>query len=236
MNTITYSLTPVNDEITGGEKVYRANVRTNGTRGPEEIAAAIAEKTKQDKSLAMYFLNALDEQLAKEIAAGYRVNLGQLSTGFAVKGAFRSADDRWDPARHLLVPTIRALDPLRSALAAVKPENITVGLSCSVYSLIDNVTKETNAITGSNVVHIQGVNIGIDPDNADEYVALFGADGALKATATVDESDAQTISCSFASAPEPGVYTLVVSARNGNRVSLAPAIGRLRNIVIKAAQ
>ena len=47
--------------------------------------------------------------------------------------------------------------------------------------------------------------------------------------------DAQTITCSFPTPPEPGVYTLEVACRNGNRVSLAPAVARLKNVVVKAA-
>ena len=234
--TITYSLTPVSSEFTGGAKVYRANVQTNGTVDSEELASAIAEKTKQDKSLATYFLDSLDATLSEKILAGYRVNLGQLATGFAIKGSFTSEDDRWDSERHTLIPTIRTLDPLRSALADVKPTNITVGLVCSVKSLMDYVTKEDNCITGSNIIHIQGKNLGINTENADEGVTLTDDDGVVKATATVTESDAQMITCRFATPPSPGVYTLVVSARNGNRETLAPAVSKLKNVTVKAAE
>lgn len=234
MSTITFSLTKVPEAITG-EEVYRANVQTNGTVTADQLAAAIAEKTKQAKSLAAYFITALNEELAKQILAGYRVNLGQLSTGFTIKGAFASEDERWDPKRHTLVPTIRTLDPLKSALAAVKPNNIVVGLVCSVYSLMDNVTKRLNCICGSNVVHIQGLNLGIDADNPDEGVSLVDENGVVKATATVTRSDAQSVDCSFPTPPEPGVYTLVVACRNGNRTSLAPAVGELKNVTVVPA-
>ncbi len=167
---ITYSLTPVSPEFTGGKTVFRANVKTNGTISADELAERLATKTKQDKSLAKYFLPAIDEELAAQILAGNRVNLGQLSTGFAIKGSFNSEDDRFDPERHTLVATIRTLDPLRSALSEVELDNIAVSLSCTVRSLMDAVTKETNVITGTNEQHIQGVNLGINVDNADEGV------------------------------------------------------------------
>ena len=234
MDGITFSLVPVADEISPNKKVYRAYVKTNGTVDKEALAKALAEKTGQDVSLANYFLEALNEILAKEIVAGYRVNLGQPSTGFSIKGSFQSEDDRFDPKRHSVQPTIQALDPLKSALAAVGADNITVGLTCRLGSLMDFVTKALNEITGTHEVHIEGEKIGIDTENADEHVHLVKDDGTVAAVATVTASNAQTITCSFPTPPEPGTYTLEVACRNGNRLSLAPAVARLRNIVVKA--
>ena len=233
MNGIMFSLVAVPEEIAGGKKVYRAYVKTNGTIEKEALVKALAEKTGQDISLANYFLDALNEILAKEIVAGYRVNLGQLSTGFAIKGSFASEDDRFDPKRHSVLPTVQALDPLKSALAAVGADNITVGLTCRLGSLMDFVTKALNEITGTNEVHIEGEKIGIDTENADEHVHLVRDDGTVAAVATVTASNAQTITCSFPTPPEPGTYALEVACRNGNRLSLAPAVARLRNIVVK---
>ena len=234
MDGITFSLVPVADEISPNRKVYRAIVKTNGTIDKEALAKALAEKTGQDISLANYFIDALNEILAQELLAGYRVNLGQLSTGFAIEGSFTSEDDRFDARRHKVKATVKALDPLKSALASVGADNITVGLTCRVGSLMDFVTKALNEITGTHTVHIEGEKIGIDTENADEHVILVRDDGSVAAVATVTESDAQTIACSFPTPPEPGTYTLEVACRNGNRLSLAPAVARLRNIVVKA--
>ena len=235
MDGITFSLVPVADEISPNKKVYRAYVKTNGTIGKDELAKALAEKTGQDNSLASYFLDALNEILGEKIVEGYKVNLGQLATGFSIKGSFTSEDDRFDPKRHKVEPTVQALDPLKSALAAVGADNITVGLTCRLGSLMDFVTKHLNEITGTNEVHIEGEKIGIDPENPDEHVVLVKDDGAVAAVATVIESDAQTITCKFEEPPEPGTYALEVACRNGNRLSLAPAVARLKNIVVKAA-
>ena len=84
---------------------------------------------------------------------------------------------------------------------------------------------------GFDKFHLLG--LGIDPANADEHVHLVKDDGTVAAVATVSASDAQTITCKFPTPPEPGVYTLEVACRNGNRVSLAPAVARLKNIIVK---
>ena len=235
MNNIMYSLTKVSDALTD-KTLYFAHVQTNGTVGRADLAERLAARTKQDVSLWNYFLDALSDEIGEQLLAGYRVNLGQLSTGFAIRGAFMSEDEAFNPDRHQLVATVRTLDPLRGAMAAVLPENITLGLSCTVAAVMDAVTKRLSEITGSNRVLIQGQKLGISPDNPDEGVWLVDPKtGDTVATATVERSDSQTIDCVFAEPPEPGTYTLVVSCRNGMRESLKPATAKVKNVVVKAA-
>ena len=235
MDNIVFSLTRVSDAITD-KTLYRASVQTNGTIGRDELAKRLAERTKQSASLWRYFLDALSDELAEQLLADYRVNLGQLTTGFAIRGAFMSEDEAFDPARHQLVATVRTLDPLKGAMSAVRPENVTLGLTCSVAAVMDAVTKRLSEITGTNRVLIQGQKLGISPDNPDEGVWLADSKtGDIVATATVERSDSQTIDCVFSEPPEPGVYTLVVACRNGMRESLKPATAKVKNVVVKAA-
>ena len=234
MDNIVFSLTRVPDAITD-RVVYTAHVQTNGTIGRDELAERLAERTKQDASLWKYFLDALSEEIMTQLIAGYRINLGQLTTGFAIRGAFMSEDEAFDPERHQLIATIRTLDPLKSAMSAVLPENVTLGLTCTVAAVMDAVTKRVSEITGTDRVLIQGQKLGISPDNPDEGVWLADPKtGDIVATATVERSDSQTIDCVFAEPPEPGTYTLVVSCRNGMRESLKPATAKVKNIVVRA--
>ena len=232
MDNIVFSLTRVSDAITD-KTLYRANVQTNGTLGRDELAERLAERTKQDVSLWKYFLDALSDEIGIQLLAGYRINLGQLTTGFAIRGAFMSEDEAFDPARHQLVATIRTLDPLKGAMSAVLPENVTLGLTCTVAAVMDAVTKRLSEITGTNRVLIQGQKLGISPDNPDEGVWLADPKtGDIVATATVERSDSQTIDCVFAEPPEPGTYTLVVACRNGMRESLKPATAKVKGVVV----
>lgn len=236
MNAITYSLSAIPDSIVSGKKLYTAHVQTNGTLDKDMLAERLAVRTKQDVALWRYFLDALGEEIKTQILAGYRINLGQLSTGFAVKGSFQSEDERWDAAKHQLIATVRTLDPLHSALKAIEPENITLGLTCTVYSAMDSVTKRLSEITGTNLLLLQGLNLGVNTENPDEFVVLVDSEtDEVKATATVVRSDAQTIDCRFETPPAEGTYTLVVSCRNGARETLKPATAQIKNVVVKAA-
>ena len=234
MNNIMYSLTQVPDALTD-KTLYFAHVQTNGTVGRADLAERLAARTKQDVSLWNYFLDALSDEIGEQLLAGYRVNLGQLSTGFAIRGAFMSEDEAFNPDRHQLVATVRTLNPLREALAEVSPENITLGLSCTVASVMNAVTKRLSEITGTNRVLIQGQKLGISEDNPDEGVWLADPKtGETVATSTVLRSDSQTIDCVFTEPAAPGVYTLVVSCRNGARESLKPATAKVKNVIVKA--
>ena len=232
MDSIIFSLSKVPDAITD-KTVYTAHVQTNGTLGRDELAERLATRTKQDVSLWKYFLDALSDEIGIQLLAGYRINLGQLTTGFAIRGAFMSEDEVFDPARHQLVATIRTLDPLKGAMSAVLPENVTLGLTCTVAAVMDAVTKRLSEITGTNRVLIQGQKLGISPDNPDEGVWLADPKtGDIVATATVERSDSQTIDCVFEEPPEPGTYTLVVACRNGMREPLKPATAKVKNVVV----
>ena len=235
MDNIVFSLTRVSDAITD-KALYRANVQTNGTIGRDELAERLAERTKQSASLWRYFLDALSDEIAAQMLAGYRINLGQISTGFAIRGSFMSEDEAFDPERHQLIATVRTLDPLKSAMSAVLPENVTLGLSCSVAAVMDAVTKRLSEITGTNQLLIQGQRLSISPDNPDEGVWLEDPKtGEIVAMSTVERSDDQTIDCVFTEPAAPGTYTLVVSCRNGERESLKPAVARIKNFTVKAA-
>ena len=221
MDSIAFSLTRVSDAITD-KTLYRASVQAKGTLGRDELAERMAARTRQEASLWRYFLDALSEEIGAQLLAGYRINLGE--------------DEAFDPARHQLIATVRTLDPLRSSMLALSPENVTLGLTCMVFAVMDAVTKRLAEITGTNRVLIQGQKLGISPDNPDEGVWLVNPkSGETVATARVERSDSQTIDCVFADPPKPGTYTLVVACRNGMRESLKPATAKVKNVVVKMA-
>lgn len=232
MSNITFKLKKVSSALTS-KRLYRASVQSAGVAGHAELAARIAERTKIDAKMLEYILDVLADEIDERLLNGDRVRLGCLHLGFAIRGTFANEDDEFDPAMHRLVATMRMLDPLKSKMAAEVPENVTTGLSCTVSSAMDSVTKRLSEITGTNRLLIQGMKLGISPDNPDEGVWLADPKtGKLVAAANVERSDSQTIDCVFSAPPAPGRYTLVVACRNGARESLAPATARIKDFVV----
>ena len=234
MNNVTFKLEKVSSALTS-KRLYRASVQANGIVGHDELAERLAERTKQDANLWKYFLSMLADEIDGQLLEGNRVKLGRLLMGFSIRGTFTNEDDQFDPGKHRLVTTLRMLDPLKSAIADAVPENVTSGLSCSITSTMDAVTKGTAEITGTNRLLIQGRRLGISPDNPDEGVWLVDPKtDEIAATAMVERSDSQIIDCVFSEPPPPGRYTLVAACRNGARESLAPAIARIKDFTVKA--
>ena len=124
MSNISFKLKKVPSALTS-RRLYSASVQTNGVVGHDELAESLAERTKQDVNLWKYFLNMLANEIDGQLLAGNRVKLGNLMTGFAVRGTFSNEDDEFDPSKHRLVATLRILDPLRSTIAAIVPKNVT---------------------------------------------------------------------------------------------------------------
>ena len=233
MGNITFKLKKVPSALTS-KRLYRASVQSAGTVGHEELAAFVAERTKQDAKLWRYFLDVLADEIDEQLLQGNRVKLGRLLIGFVIRGTFANEDDGFDPERHRLVATMRMLDPLKGKMAAEVPENVTAGLSCILSSAMDSVTKRLSEITGTNRLLMQGRRLGISPDNPDEGVWLEDPEtGKRVASAKVEHSDSQTIDCVFTEPPAPGRYTLVVACRNGARESFAPAIARIKDFVVR---
>ena len=231
-SNIEFSLHRVSKALSA-KPYYRAVVQTKGIFGNEEIAERLAERTKEAAIHWRYFLNVLSDEIETLLLEGNRVNLGRLAMGLAIRGSFTSEDEEFDPSKHSLASVVRALKPFKNKLEAVVPEKITTGLTCRVGSSMDAVTKRLSEITGTNRLLIQGRRLGISPDNPDEGVWLADPKTEdIVATATVERSDDQTIDCVFTEPPEPGVYTLVVSCRNGARESLNPAVARVKGFKV----
>ena len=232
MSNITFSLNKVSKAV-AKQPLYRASVQSNVLIDHDGLAERMAERTKQDTALWKYFIDVLSDEIDNQLLEGNRIKLGRFVTGFAIHGSFASEDEEFDPDRHKLVATVHALDPLNEKLAKIVPENVTAGLTCSISAVMDAVTKRLSEIIGTNRVLIQGIRLGISPDNPDEGVWLADPKtGDIVAMATVERSDSQTIDIVFAEPPTPGKYTLVVSCRNGARESLKPAVANVRNITV----
>ena len=232
MSNITFKLKKVPSALTS-KRLYRASVQSAGVAGHAELAARIAERTKIDAKMLEYILDVLADEIDEHLLNGDRVRLGRIHLGFAIRGTFANEDDEFDPATHRLVATLRMLDPLKSKMAAEIPENVTAGLRCTLSSAMDSVTKRLSEITGKNRLLMQGMRLGISPDNPDEGVWLVDSEtGKIVATANVERSDDKTIDCVFPELPAPGRYTLVVACRNGARESLAPAVARIKDFVV----
>lgn len=150
----------------------------------------------------------------------------------SLTGAFDSRDDAFTKGRNALLVRAHARSVLRDCLFDFVPRNATGGLKAAIQSVVDGTAQAEGVITVSTV-YVAGINILVDPANADEGAWLMAKDGTIAATPAIVANDAATMDLSFAALPPDGEYTLVVKARSGAPTDFAPAVAR-RNVTVKA--
>ncbi len=131
-----------------------------------------------------------------------------------VKGAFEGLTGPWTKGTNLLVVRPVEIDPFKSLLTGVVPVNSTEGATPVINTVLDEVTRVYDEITGTDTFSIAGANLAPDASKDDEYVALVASDGTVT-RAEITYSDLQNVKANLATALEAGVYTLKVFTRSG---------------------
>ena len=196
----------------------------NGTATPEEVAALVAEQTRQTVSDVMYTNTKTGEAVRLLLRSGQNVNLDWVAFVISLTGSFDRVDSGFDPDRNSLVVRAHARQFLRDCLADIIPRNVTNGLVAAVQSVIDS-TASAEGIIRTSAVYVAGYNILVG-DAPDEGVWLVAKDGTIAATPAIVANNAATMNLEFAELPEDGTYTLLVKARSGASLDFAPATAK----------
>ena len=170
---------------------------------------------------------------AERVAAIVAEQTDWVAFTISLTGAFDSLDDGFSLGRNALVVRAHCRPVLRDCLLGITPRNVTDGLRAAIQSVVDGTAQAECVITVSTV-YVAGINILVDPANADEGAWLMAKDGAVAATPAIVANDAATMDLSFAALPPDGEYTLVIKARSGASTDFAPAVAR-RNVIVKAS-
>ena len=131
-----------------------------------------------------------------------------------VRGAFEGLTGPWVKGRNVLMVNAVEMEPFRSVLAAIVPENNTEGAKPGIDTVLDETTRVYDEITGTDLFSIAGANLAPDTTKDDEYVALVSAQG-VETKAEITFSDLQNVKARLASALAAGEYTLKVYTRSG---------------------
>ena len=131
-----------------------------------------------------------------------------------VRGSFEGLAGPWVKGRNILMVSAVEMEPFKTVLAAVVPENNTEGAKPVINTVLDETTRVYDEITGTDVFSIAGANLAPDATKEDEYVALVDAHG-VETKATLTFSDLQNVKAHLEAALPAGEYTLKVYTRSG---------------------
>lgn len=220
-------LIPCNFKDKDGNELFRVVIDHNEKVGSDEIAGATAEKTRLDRPLVEIISKTLDGVMMGELAKGKRVETEYFSIFISCRGRFRGFDDSFDPSRHHLKVCIRPKAKAREMLGGIRVTNVLLPVTAAIAAVRSAGVEADDTVRLGADFYVNGKNLRLAAEHADEGIFLVDGEGATRASAAVGESDVGTANGRFAEgAVEPGDYTLEVRTRNGNGLSRRLAVAR----------
>lgn len=210
--------------------LWQGLISVRGTASLEEVAAIVAESTRQTVSDVVYTITKTGEAVYRLLRSGKNVNLDWVAFLIALDGSFDRLDSAFDPSRNSLVARAHSRPFLRDCLKDIVPINVTSGLKATIQSVIDKAAKVEGVISTLQA-YVAGLNILVG-DAPDEGVWLLAKNGSAVCTPRIVANTATTLDLEFSELPEDGEYTLMVKARSGASTDYAPATAR-RNITVR---
>ena len=227
MNTLMFKTRKASGVATSGESPYWIGMpvlRPSVSTG--QIAKLVAESRNASVEDVLWIYRRTNEIIVMMLQKGCNVNMELVGYSINLTGKFGSKDGSFEKGSNLIQVSAYSKPILRDCLSGVTARNVTEGLKASIGSVTDDAAFEVDTITVPSRVLVGGVDLLINPANADEGVWLFDKKGELAATPSVTANTVDTIDLDFGELPPDGEYTLVVKARSGASTDYAPATAR----------
>ena len=208
-------ITVKGSERLGTEPFYMGVLQHERTMSRREAYEYIAGKTGYTPTAVRAVFMAVAEYIRENQARGNITYFdGVASIRNYVRGSFDGLAGPWVKGRNILMVTAVEMEPFKTVLAAVVPENNTEGAKPVINTVLDETTRVYDEITGTDVFSIAGANLAPDAGRTAGRGRLVNARG-LETKAEIEFSDLQNVKAHLATALEPGEYTLKVHTRSG---------------------
>jgi len=208
-------ITMKGSERLGRSPFYVGFVQHDRTMSRRETYEYCAERTGFKAAAIRAVFMALAEFIRENQRKGNITYLdGIASIRNYVKGSFAGLAGPWVKGVNYLSVQSVEMEPFKSLLAAILPENNSEGAKPAINTVLDETTLVYDVITGTDVFSIAGSDLAPDTTKDDEYVALVDAHG-VETKAVIDFSDLQNVKAHLESGLLAGEYTLKVYTRSG---------------------
>ncbi|MCQ2391541.1 MAG: hypothetical protein MJ240_08950 [Kiritimatiellae bacterium] len=214
MSNSKFITVPVADGLTSTPTWYGLVQHTRALT-KKETYAHLADKIGKSKAKIKSAFLGLARYVRENAAKGNSSCLDGIVTFHNVcKGAFATLSGPWVKGRNYLLVLATEQDPFKRALDGITPANVVEGAKPTITSVLDNVAEIYDVLATGHEFTVAGADLGPDPANDGEYVAVRLADGTL-VKATILESTLQSVKAKFDTPLAPGDVTLVVCTRSG---------------------
>ena len=224
--------------------VWTAKILPNRTVDQMQLAVMLAENGGYAADTINYILTHMWLKIIDLLRMGCNVNLDGVRFSLQATGTLPYANAEFDPERNHIVARATIARILRDAprtrkeaveshakTPLLKPVNVLPrSIGTTKLTLVDSRALGENIITVPSMIYIAGMRIRVTPGQPDEGVQFISHKDGSAYAARILQNDSGTIDCELDELPPTGEYTLLVRARNGAPLSLAP--GEARCVVI----
>ena len=208
-------ITVKGSEHLGHEPFYLGILQHERTMSRKEAYEYIAGRTGYTATAVRAVFMAVAEYIRENQARGNVTYIdGVASIRNYVRGSFDGLAGPWVKGRNVLMVNAVEMEPFKTVLGAVVPENNTEGAKPVINTVLDETTRVYDEITGTDLFSIAGNDLAPDATKDDEYVALVNAQN-VETRCEITFSDLQNVKAHLATALAPGEYTLKVYTRSG---------------------
>ena len=205
----------VKGSLTTDKPYYIGLLRHERTMTEREAIEYAAEETGYKSAAIRATFLALAKVLKSTVEKGniaYFDDVASIRT--LVKGSFASMTGPWVKGVNYLKVAAVEMDPFKSILSGLTPENTTEGASPIINSVYDETTGVYDTIAAGDTVSVAGQDLGPDASEDDEYMAVVASDGA-EYKFEIASSDLQVVKGVLPAGVPAGTATLVVYTRSG---------------------
>lgn len=199
-----------------------ARVETVRSVGLDEVADRIAAAgSTLSRVDALAALESLQTVVQDLLAEGANVNLPFVQLGARVKGTFDGDGDRFDAARHAVLPTARPGYALRQFFRAGVPVEKTAAArpAPAVLHVADlNTGQRDGPLTPGGMAEITGSRLAFDPASPDQGVFFVAGDGAATRAGVVGHNAPSRLLVLVPGGLAAGAYRVEVRAAFGREL------------------
>lgn len=216
----------------GGKVSYRLAPASRKTIKEDEFVGLLAAKAKQDKSEARFWCDNFAQTFATQLLANNAIDLGFLYAKLTVDGSLKSASDQPTKEGNPVRAAVWLKGDLAESVKSLDVVNTTITIELVLNSVQQDDAADLNLLTEAGKRVVLNVRNGKIDINADDEGVWLEKNGTVVKTAVVDYSDSDVARVHFTELPEDGVYTLVISARNGEDSAKYTPARKTRNVQV----
>jgi len=215
LRDIKFRTTETKSKLTAGKVCHQGKIIHNQTLTKEETAEAFAEYAKIHKAQATFFLDSLEEFIAKEIADGNRLEFGPFAASLSLRGGFPACNSQFDQDVNELAVELTPSRKIRKAVRELRPINVGHERDGIIFNtmLLPDGPYDRMPADGERRLSCVGTAIEVHPGATGEGVWIENDAGEKLLEGADVEAEFSLCQFTLRGHINPGSYWVVICSR-----------------------